>query len=73
MYKVFLIVLPVFFLTACSKYASNGESLYLKSRNGVNLTVPPTLFSDNISHFYDLPAQDQKADVSIDPPELQGN
>ena len=56
-------------LTACSaQYTSNGEQRYLKSRNGVNLVIPPPLTSANNSHFYDLPPQNQDAQVSIEPP-----
>lgn len=47
---------------------SNGEKQYLKSRNGVNLAVPAPLSSANISHFYDLPPQNQDAHVSTVPP-----
>lgn len=52
----------------CSRYASNGERLYLNSRNGSTLEVPPPLSRANISSFYDLPQQNQDAHVSIAPP-----
>ena len=55
-------------LFGCSRYATNGESLYLMSRNGPILEVPPPLSKANISNFYDLPQQNQNARVSIAPP-----
>lgn len=62
-------ILAVLSLTACTtKYASNGEQLYLYSRNGAKLIVPPPLTSSNISYFYVLPAQNQDSRVSIMPP-----
>ena len=57
-----------FVLVGCSKYSSNGENLYLQSRNGTKIVVPPPLTSSNISNFYDLPEQNQDPKVSIDPP-----
>jgi uncharacterized lipoprotein len=67
--KLSCVVLAALALSACSsRYSSNGESLYLQSRNGVNLDVPPPLTSANISHFYDLPLQTRDAHVSIEPP-----
>ena len=69
MRKLSIIVLMALFATACTtKYASNGENLYLQSRNGVKLNVPPPLTSANISPFYDLPAQTENARVSVNPP-----
>lgn len=55
-------------LSGCSRYATNGENLYLGSRNGPKLEVPPPLTRANISNFYDLPQQNQDARVSIAPP-----
>jgi uncharacterized lipoprotein len=67
--KLSFIVFSLLVLTACSgRYSSNGESLYLKSRNGVHLVVPPPLTKENISDFYNLPPQNQDAQVSIAPP-----
>lgn len=69
MRKIGCMVVLSLLLSACSaQYTSNGEQLYLKSRNGVNLVVPPPLTSANISHFYDLPSQNQDAKISIEPP-----
>lgn len=68
MKKLGFVVLATLALSACSRYSSNGEGLYLQSRNGVQLEVPPPLTSSNISHFYDLPPQNQNARVSIAPP-----
>lgn len=67
--KLSFIVLGLCLLAGCSnRYSSNGENLYLQSRNGVHLDVPPPLTNSNISYFYDLPAQNQDARVSIEPP-----
>lgn len=69
MKKLGFIISVALVLSACSgRYSSNGESLYLKSRNGVNLEVPPPLTKANISDFYNLPPQNQDAHVSIAPP-----
>lgn len=69
MKKLSFIVGAVLVLSACSgRYASNGENLYLKSRNGEKLDVPPPLTRANISDFYNLPPQNQNAQVSIAPP-----
>ena len=69
MKRIGFIVVALTILTACSaQYTSNGEQLYLKSRNGENLVVPKPLTSENLSHFYDLPSQNQDAHVSVIPP-----
>ncbi len=64
----FILVGMVLICSGCSRYASNGESLYLNSRNGPQLEVPPPLSKANVSNFYDLPQQNQDARVSITPP-----
>mgnify|MGYP000314146805 CR=1 FL=1 len=69
MKKVRLMMVLSVLLTGCSaQYTSNGEQQYLQSRNGVNLVVPPPLTAENISDFYNLPAQNQDARVSVAPP-----
>lgn len=68
MKKLGCLALSLLVLGSCSKYSSNGESLYLQSRNGQKVEVPPPLTSSNISNFYDLPEQTQNANVSIEPP-----
>ena len=69
MKKVGLIVMISLLVAACSShYASNGEQQYLKSRNGPPLLVPELMTTANISHFYDLPPQNQNARISITPP-----
>ncbi|WED42130.1 hypothetical protein [Legionella cardiaca] len=68
MKKFGFIILSMSLLSACSNYASNGESQYLRSKNGPMVMVPPPLTDSNISHFYDLPPQNQNARVSIAPP-----
>jgi uncharacterized lipoprotein len=66
--KISVMMVCLLVLTGCSRYSSNGESLYLQSRNGQKVDVPPPLTSSNISNFYDLPEQTQNAKVSIEPP-----
>jgi len=67
--EVKLVFLLSLLLTGCStQYTSNGEHQYLQSHNGVRLVVPPPLTTANISDFYDLPPQNQNAQVSIAPP-----
>lgn len=63
----------LFCLTGCSvfnptHYASNEKRQYMKSQNGPDLAVPPSLSKANISDFYRLPDQKQPANVSIVPP-----
>lgn len=68
MNKLCFILGIVLILFGCSRYATNGEHLYLQSRNGPSLEVPPPLSRANISTFYDLPQQDRDARVSVVPP-----
>jgi uncharacterized lipoprotein len=64
-----LMVALFLMLAGCSaQYTSNGEQQYLHGRNGVNLVVPPPLTSENISHYYDLPPQNQDARIGVEPP-----
>lgn len=70
MNKLVIVVISMFFVVACSsRYASNGEQLYLQSQNGAVIKVPAPLSDDNVSHFYDLPQQTQDTVVSIAPPD----
>lgn len=62
------LILGALVLTGCSRYASNGENLYLRSHNAERLIVPPPLTAVDMSGFYDLPAQTQTARVRIAPP-----
>lgn len=71
MKKLSCFVLGLFVLSGCSNYSSNGEYLYLQSRNGQKVEVPPPLTNTNISTFYDLPEQTQNAKVSIQPPSVE--
>lgn len=67
--KVKLMMVLSVLLTGCSaQYTSNGEQMYLQSRNGVNLVIPTPLTTANISDFYVLPPQNQDARVSVVPP-----
>ena len=69
MKKFYYVLFTVFILSACSShYATNGENSYLHSKNGAKLEVPAPLVNTNISFFYDLPAQNQDARISIVPP-----
>lgn len=70
MKKLSYVVFASLALSACSsRYASHGEASYLQSRNGVTLEVPPPLTNVNVSHFYDLPSQNEDARVAIKPPQ----
>lgn len=56
-------------IASCSKYATNGDNLYLQSRNGETIVVPKPLTRANISDANDLPEQKQSATVSVEPPQ----
>lgn len=56
--------------TACSRYATTGEKLYLKSKNSSGLEAPST-FKGKLSHYYDLPQQSGNPRISIEPPQQQ--
>jgi len=71
--KIGFLLSLIAFLIACSQYTSNGERYYSQSKNGATVTVPPPLTDTNISHFYDLPQQNQNPQVSIAPPVKQRN
>jgi uncharacterized lipoprotein len=59
-------------LASCSQFASNGEKIYLRSKNGPGIVVPPPLTDNNISHFYDLPAKPSKQpEVGVEPPFIE--
>ena len=68
MKKLVIAVISLLVSACTAQYTSNGEQKYMSSRNGVTLVVPPPLTSANISHFYDLPPQNQNAAVSTKPP-----
>ena len=68
MKKLSCVLVGILAITGCSHYSSNGEHVYLKSRNGQRLVVPPPLTAVDMSAFYDLPEQNQKARVRIAPP-----
>lgn len=54
-------------LGGCSLTGGENND-YLTSRNGPDLVIPHPLTTQNISHFYDLPPQNQDPRVSIKPP-----
>ncbi|OGV50145.1 MAG: hypothetical protein A3F46_04040 [Legionellales bacterium RIFCSPHIGHO2_12_FULL_42_9] len=62
-------------LVSCSsQFVSHGEKMYLRSKNGPGVVVPPPLTDTNTSHFYDLPAQQKKhPKVSVVPPPIVTN
>lgn len=68
MKKIGFFLVSVVFLAACSQFSSNGDKHYMQAKNGANLKVLPPLNESNISHFYDLPAQNQNPTVNIKPP-----
>lgn len=70
MKKIVSLSLLVVLLAACSsKFATNGEKLYMTSQNGPGVKVPPPLSEANISPFYNLPTQENRnLGVSIKPP-----
>ena len=51
-----------------SYYATNAEKQYLRSHNGAAVQVPPPLTAAEINHFYDLPTQNQAAEINTEPP-----
>lgn len=68
--KIVCVSLSSLLLASCSShYASNRDNLYLKSRNGVALVVPPPMTTGNLGYFYNLPLQTQDASVDIKPPQ----
>ncbi len=75
MSKRIVISAVVLCLVACSsQFTSNGDKLYLRSKNGPGIVVQPPLTDTNISHFYDLPAQQGKRPkVSVTPPLIEAN
>ncbi|MGQ3890076.1 hypothetical protein ACQUW5_13725 [Legionella sp. CNM-1927-20] len=66
--KKFVLVLLTLGLAACSQYASNGEKIYLQSKNGASINVPSPLTASNIGHFYDLPTPGPNFNIGIAPP-----
>ncbi|STX29417.1 Uncharacterised protein [Legionella beliardensis] len=68
MKKFVLASLSTLLLVSCSRYATNGEHIYLQSENGPLPNVPPPLTQANISHFYDLPTPGANLTVSLVPP-----
>lgn len=72
MKKIGIILVASLLTAACSQFSTTGDRLYLRSQNGSGLVVPPPLVASNMSHFYDLPQQNQPAQVSIIPPAVAG-
>lgn len=72
MQKIISFIFLCTLLSGCGSLKSDAENEYLKSRNGHDLVVPNNLSEQNISHFYDLPPQNQNPRVSIKPPTHQG-
>ena len=69
MKHVILFTMVTLFLTACSlPYTTNDKQQYASSRNGPVLVVPPPLTRENLSNFYELPAQNGNPKVSVAPP-----
>ena len=69
-----VVSLVALLLASCSQFASNGDKLYLRSKNGPGVSVPPPMTDTNISHFYYLPAQPKKSStVGVEPPYAEPN
>lgn len=69
MKKIAVIICLFMLITGCAgRFASTGEYVYLRSKNGAKLEVPPPLTRSNISDFYNLPPQNMDARVDITPP-----
>jgi hypothetical protein len=67
--KSFVLIASIAIFSACtSRYASNGENIYMNSYNSSSLVISPPLTEGNLSHFYDLPALDKRVNVRIEPP-----
>ena len=74
MLKIICVFSVITLIAGCSRleYASNQPKQYLKSKNGQNLQVPPSLSADNLSEFYRLPnhPQNAKLKVKVAPPKV---
>lgn len=68
MKKIVFFLISMLLLTACARLTGANHKRYLQSRNGAIVVVPPPLTASNISHFYDLPPQNQNPLVNIAPP-----
>ena len=75
MKKSIVISVVALFLVSCSaNFGGQGEKLYLRSKNGPGVVVQPPLTDTNISHFYDLPVQQNKhPKASVVPPPIEAN
>ncbi|MBA2709234.1 MAG: hypothetical protein H0U57_01380 [Tatlockia sp.] len=73
MRKIGFYVSATVLLTACSHFATTADKHYLQSRSGSTIAVPSPLTGSNISHFYDLPPQNQNPVVNIRPPVVKLN
>lgn len=67
MKRVCVFVVVVLGLSSCSYFGQNDANV-LNSRNGGSLVIPSPLTSDNLSPYYELPAQTQNAHISLVPP-----
>lgn len=63
-FSLFIVLL----VSCTTKYATNGENIYLRADNGASLVVPAPLTTDNISHYYDLPQRPENPRVDISLP-----
>jgi len=64
--KIMGFMVVSFILVACA--STSEDQGYLKSQNGPDLVVAPPMTKKNLSYFYELPAQNQDARMSINPP-----
>lgn len=64
-------VLPLIFCASCTRFATKGEQLYLQSKNGETLKLPPhfSKTDEENQHLYALVPQTKKNPVvSVLPP-----
>ncbi len=71
MRKFGLLFLSSLLIISCSRYATHGENVYSKSKNGPSITVPSSLTHANNNHFYDLHTPDKNVEIAIAPPDIE--
>lgn len=68
--KIFILIFSLSLcLSACSRYATTGEQVYLTSKNEKSIQVDTPLSEKNISHAHDLATPNKNPVISFAPPE----